>query len=129
VNVTNLVKGNMPDITPSQLVAGVIAGIPIIASLLRAFGLYDLSIEQQNALNDTVTWASVFAGALIGGDAIVRTGRNVRKGTVEAALVTNPSESIEVRNSVLTPQDQGTTFVPSTEPPPVNPATKLPGNL
>jgi hypothetical protein len=127
VNVTNLVKGQMPDITPSQIVAGVIAGIPIIASLLRAFGLYDLSIEQQSALNDTVTWASVFGGALIGGDALVRTGRNIRKGTVEAALVTNPSESIEVRNSVLTPQDQGTTFVPSTEKP-VNPATKLPGN-
>jgi hypothetical protein len=58
-----------PDITPAQLVAG----IPILATLLRAFGVYDLTIEQQNALEDTVTWAI----ALLGADAIIRFGRNL----------------------------------------------------
>jgi hypothetical protein len=58
-----------PDITPAQIVAG----IPIIASLLRAFGVYDLSKEEQDALSDATTWAM----ALVGADALIRVGRNL----------------------------------------------------
>ena len=58
-----------PDITPAQIVAG----IPIIASLLRAFGVYDLSKEEQDALSDATTRAM----ALVGADALIRVGRNL----------------------------------------------------
>jgi hypothetical protein len=80
-----LTKGQMPDITPPQIVAMVVGGIPLVAELLRAFGIYDLNLEQQAALSNVVTWAGVLAAALIGGDALLRTGRNLRKGKVEAA--------------------------------------------
>lgn len=127
MNPTNLVKGQMPDITPPQIVAFVIAGIPVIATLLRAFGVFDLSVEQEKALSDALTWAGVFAAALIGGDAVVRTGRNIRKGNVEAALVHEPGygpENVEVRNSVLTSVAQPSSNEAPTQV--VNPATKLP---
>jgi len=62
-------RGARPDITPAQLVSLV----PLLASLLHAFGLYDLSQEQQDALGDAVEWAM----ALVGGDAIIRFGRNL----------------------------------------------------
>ena len=64
-----LTTGPRPDITASQIVAMVLAGVPILAQLLRAFGVYDLGIEQQAALSDAVTWCGVVAAALIGGDA------------------------------------------------------------
>lgn len=120
----NWIEGPRPDITPPQIVATVIAGVPIVASLLRAFGVYDLSIEEEVALSDTVTWASVLAGALIGGDAILRTGRNLRKGQVEAALAIGPEvtpETARVDDSVLVSL---TPLMPSM--PGVNPATGLP---
>lgn len=60
-----------PDLSPAQLVAG----IPIVAELLHAFGIFDLSQAQQDSLGKAVTYAFV----LIGGDAIIRLGRNLRK--------------------------------------------------
>lgn len=60
-----------PDVTPAQIVAG----IPIVAELLHTFGVYDLSQAQQDSLSKTVTWAFV----LIGGDAVIRLGRNLAK--------------------------------------------------
>jgi len=63
------VSPKRPDLTPAQM----IAGIPIIASLLRAFGVYDLSREEQDALSDATTWAM----ALLGADAAIRFGRNL----------------------------------------------------
>jgi hypothetical protein len=65
-------QGEFPDITPAQLVAGV----PVIAGLLHAFGVYDLSAAQSQTLSQAVLWAM----ALIGGDAVIRVGRNVRHG-------------------------------------------------
>ena len=81
-----LTTGPRPDITPSQIVAMVLAGVPILAQLLRAFGVYDLGPGEQEALSDAITWCGVLAAALIGGDAVVRTGRNLRAGQVESAL-------------------------------------------
>lgn len=58
-----------PDLTPAQLIAGV----PVIANLLAAFGVYSLSDVQQAALTDTLQYALV----LVGADAIIRVGRNI----------------------------------------------------
>jgi len=60
-----------PDITPAQ----IIAGVPVVANLLAAFGVYTLSAGQQAALTDTLTWAL----ALLGADALIRVGRNLSK--------------------------------------------------
>lgn len=122
----NWIEGPRPDITPPQIVATVIAGIPIVASLLRAFGVYDLSIEQELALSDAVKWASVLAGVLISGDAILRTGRNLRKGQVEAALASGPDvtpETMRVDESVLVPLRL---TLPPPSMPGVDPATGQP---
>jgi hypothetical protein len=58
-----------PDITPVQIVSG----IPIVAELLHAFGVYDLRPAQVDSLEKTATWAI----ALLGADAIIRLGRNL----------------------------------------------------
>jgi hypothetical protein len=58
-----------PDITPAQLVAGV----PVVANFLHAFGVYDLSQDQQEALRQTLDYAL----ALLGADAIIRAFRNL----------------------------------------------------
>jgi hypothetical protein len=107
----------MPEVTRPQIIAIAIAGVPILATLARAFGIYDLSIEQEKALSDALTWAGVLAGSLIGGDAILRTGRNIRKGQVEAALVSDPSQTpgnVAVENSILIPAagSSGTVYQP-----------------
>lgn len=60
-----------PDITPAQ----IIAGVPVVANLLAAFGVYSLTAGQQAALTDTLTWAL----ALLGADALIRVGRNLSK--------------------------------------------------
>ena len=60
-----------PDITPAQ----IIAGVPVVANLLAAFGVYSLSAGQQAALQDTLGWAL----ALLGADALIRVGRNLSK--------------------------------------------------
>ena len=114
-----LTSGPRPDITPPQIVASVVAGIPIIAQLLHAFGIYDLSVEAQAALSNAVTWAGVLAGSLIGGDAVLRTGRNLRRGQVEAALAAGgEGDKLEiVQSSQLQPgasatAEDGTTYQP-----------------
>jgi hypothetical protein len=100
----SIFKGSMPDITPPQVAALLIGGIPIIAELLRAFGIYDLNIEQQQALSNVVTWASVLAGALIGGDALLRTGRNLRQGQVEAQLAAGGEvDTLKISERVVKP--------------------------
>jgi hypothetical protein len=100
-----LTQGERPAITPPQIVAMIIAGIPLAAQFLHGFGIYDLSAESQEALNNAVTWAGVFAGSLIGGDAVLRTGRNLRKGKVEAVLAEGgEAHTLEiVQDSMLVP--------------------------
>lgn len=61
--------GDKPDITPAQ----IIAGIPLIANLLAAWGVWAPNIHQQETLRDTIQWAF----GLLAADAIVRTGRNI----------------------------------------------------
>ena len=66
-NARSFLPAKMPDITPAQ----IFGAIPILALLLRAFGVYDLSPEQQDALEQAV-W---YAVALLAGDAVIRNGR------------------------------------------------------
>lgn len=64
--------GSSPDITPAQ----IIAGIPLIANFLAAYGVWSPSPAQQGRLSDLLTWGF----ALLGADAAIRIGRNVRHG-------------------------------------------------
>lgn len=58
-----------PNFTPVQIVSG----IPILAELMHAYGVYDMSQAQQDSLGKAVTWAFV----VIGSDAVIRVGRSV----------------------------------------------------
>ena len=73
----NIFRGQRPDVTPAQVAAVLVAGIPAVATLLSTFGLYTLTADQQDALAGVLTWSAVLAGLLIGGDATLRTARNV----------------------------------------------------
>jgi hypothetical protein len=109
--MAGLTAGPRPDITPPQIVAMVAAGIPILAQLLHAFGIYDLTVEAQVALNNAVTWASVLAGSLIGGDALLRLGRNLRMGNVESALAAGgEGDRLEIVKKIT---DSAATVVPT----------------
>lgn len=58
-----------PDLTAAQIVAG----IPVIANLLSAWGIFTPSAAQQITLRDAMLWGF----GLIAGDALLRTGRNI----------------------------------------------------
>jgi hypothetical protein len=73
----NIFRGQRPDVTPAQIAALLVAGIPAIATLLSAFGVADVTQEQQDSLKEVLTWGAILAGVLIGGDATLRTARNV----------------------------------------------------
>jgi hypothetical protein len=115
----SLTSGPMPDITPPQIGGLLVGGIPIFAELLRAFGVYDLGPQQQEALSNAVTWASVLGGALIGGDAILRVGRNLRRGRVEAASV--EAQLVDPSMKPMIPPEKGSTVTGFETPPTVTP--------
>jgi hypothetical protein len=73
----NIFRGKRPDVTPAQVAAVLVAGLPAVATLLSTFGIYDLTGAQQDALSGVLTWSAVLAGLLIGGDATLRTTRNI----------------------------------------------------
>jgi hypothetical protein len=81
-----------PDITPAQVVGLVVVGIPAVATLLRVFGVYDLTDEQIGSLNDLLQWAGIVAAGLFVSDAGLRSARNVSQAKVDAAAVTAPVE-------------------------------------
>ena len=47
----NIFRGQRPDVTPAQVAAVLVAGVPAIATLLSAFGVADLTQDQQDALS------------------------------------------------------------------------------
>ena len=67
-----LFTGSRPDITPAQM----IAGIPLVANFLATYGVWSPNPEQQGSLSDLLVWGF----ALLGADAAIRIGRNVRDG-------------------------------------------------
>lgn len=75
-----VLNGDRPDITPAQIVSG----IPILSSLLAAFGVWNPTPEQQDALVATVGWAA----ALVLGDAGLRVGRGIASAKRDAAEAT-----------------------------------------
>lgn len=77
-----------PAITPAQIVAVLIAGVPAVANLLAAFGVYTITEDQQQALKDALTWLGLVAGALILGDAGLRSARNAAVAKVAVAAST-----------------------------------------
>lgn len=78
------VQGKRPDITPAQIV-GI---VPVLAALLSAFGVGDLNPEQKDALESAITYSLV----LLGADAFIRIGRNVKDAKVEAAAIAKDGE-------------------------------------
>lgn len=86
-----LFAGHRPDVTPAQGAGILLAGVPIISNLLHVFGVFDLSKEQQQALEDTINWAVIFGGLLIGGDAVLRTARNHADAKRDAAALQSPA--------------------------------------
>ena len=83
--------GQRPDVTPAQLVGLVVAGVPVIATLLRAFGVFDLSREQEDALSSAVGWACGFGAVLLASDAGLRAARNAADSRREAAALSSPA--------------------------------------
>lgn len=102
-------EGTMPDVTPAQLIAILLGGVPVIATLLNSFGIYDLSPEQQDALTSTLQWAGVLAIGLFGADAGLRAARNNADARVKAAMLPGPSLPPELpgasRDLPLAPDD------------------------
>lgn len=81
-------KGPRPDITPAMLGGFLLGGVPVLANLLRAFGVFDVSPEQEEALSQTIQWGVIGGLGLIVGDAGLRAARNVTDGKVQAAALT-----------------------------------------
>jgi hypothetical protein len=84
-------QGQRPDLTPAQAVSLLVAGVPVVASLLRAFGVYDIGPAQEEALRNAVTWACAFAGLLLASDAGLRAARNAADGRRDAAALASPA--------------------------------------
>jgi len=82
------VFGPRPDVTPTQLLGVLLAGVPVVASSLRAFGVYDLSKDQQQALRDAGQWGAISAVGLFLSDAGLRAARNHADAQVQAASLT-----------------------------------------
>jgi hypothetical protein len=91
----SIFKGQRPDITPAQVVATLVAGIPVVSNLLASFNVYHVSAVQQQALSDSVTWGGVVAGLLIGGDVAIRAARNHADAKVTAATVAAAADGSE----------------------------------
>lgn len=80
-----LFSGARPDLTPAMLVAG----IPVLAELLHSFGVYSLSQAQQDSLSK----ALIFGAGLLGADAVVRVGRNLKDAKVESTALAQGGEA------------------------------------
>src|SRR4051794_32011478 len=87
-----ILQGQRPDITPAQLVAVLIAGVPIVASLLSAFGVDDRTPAQEDALAETVQWSGLLAIGLLGADFGIRAARNHADATVNAGVPGSPAQ-------------------------------------
>ncbi|MEA2220599.1 MAG: hypothetical protein QOJ35_3225 [Solirubrobacteraceae bacterium] len=74
-----------PKVTVAQLIATATAGVPIILSVLVAFGVH-MNKAQQDALTSALNWAIPFAGLLILGDAALRASRNHADARVRVAV-------------------------------------------
>jgi hypothetical protein len=77
--VKGLLAGKMPDITPAQVIALVLAGVPLVLTIV---GVH-LAPSQLAALDDLRNLGL----GLFGADAVIRTGRNYRDARITAAAL------------------------------------------
>ena len=84
----DFLKGRRPDITAAQIAAVIVAGVPGVAILLTTFGVADVDAAQQDALAGALTWSAILAAVLIGGDATLRSARNLADAKTDAAALT-----------------------------------------
>lgn len=77
--------GLRPDVTPAQAIGLLVSGVPVVANLARAFGVFDVSPAEEDALKQALTWGSVIAGALFVSDAGLRAARNAAAARTETA--------------------------------------------
>jgi hypothetical protein len=80
--------GPRPDVTPVQLIGVLLAGVPVVASSLCAFGVYDLSKDRRQALSDAGQWGAIAAVGLFLSDAGLRAARSYADAYVQAASLT-----------------------------------------
>jgi hypothetical protein len=85
-----MLQGQRPDLTPAQLTGLLAAGVPVIANLLHVFGVYDVSPEQQDALNKLIQYGALVAIGLFGSDLGLRAARNHADAKVKAAVLNVP---------------------------------------
>lgn len=104
MSVLDLYRGEKPDITPNQVKATIIATIPVLANVLRAFGVYDMTEEQQDALKQAADLGVIFAGVLVLADAHLRAARGKAAATVKAAALL-PAPSTPPSEPAGAPQD------------------------
>lgn len=107
-------RGERPDITPAQIIATLVAGVPIIANLGYAFGVFAISVAQQDALTQAMTWGGILAGLLVGGDAGLRAARNAKDAKVDAAAVSQVPAA-ETPDGSEIPDAPGNPAVPDRE--------------
>lgn len=89
-----IIGGQRPDITPAQLAAVAVAGVPAVSNLLAAFNAVTVNAAQQAALGDVMTWGGVVATALVVGDTGVRAARNAKDARVETTALGMPGEPV-----------------------------------
>jgi len=104
----SIFRGQRPDVTPAQAVALVVAGVPVVSNLLRAFGVYDPSPEQEKALGDAIQWGGITAVGLFAADAGVRAARNSADAKTYAAAVTSPTQPPDVVHDMPQPYEAET---------------------
>lgn len=80
--------GVRPDVTPAQLAGVLLAGLPVVANLLRGLGVYDASKDQQQALRDAGQWGAISAIGLFLADAGLRSARSHADAQVQVASLT-----------------------------------------
>lgn len=102
-----LLSGLKPDITPAQIVAFLIAGVPHLLVLLGV----DLSAEQDSALDKLL----MLAGALIGGDVLLRGARNAANAKIEAAALTPVPSPVQVGQLAAAVEHREPAGVPALE--------------
>jgi hypothetical protein len=119
-------RGPRPDITPVQAMATVLAGVPIGAHLLRAFGAGQNG--DGDAMKESMMWSAAVAGALIGSDALLRAARNYASARTEAmamgplaAMPLDPDELAleDVEASAVVDDDLPSDAEEHAAPPPV----------
>lgn len=87
----NIFSGHRPDVTPAQVAGFLIGGIPVIANIGHAFGIFEISKEEQDALKQAAEWGVIGGVGLFVADAHIRGKRNEHDATIKSAALTKDS--------------------------------------